>query len=142
VAIEATTRDGADPATVTAVACATAAPASRRAAHHSVIGNGKKQKISSIPSGYTTHRSNLALDIRSKMSEIGIMTGNEFIRRVRRLGRKNGTPVEFVARRGKGSHGTLYYGARFTIVRNPKDDLKKGTLHAMLNQLGLTQRDL
>ena len=76
------------------------------------------------------------------MSEIGIMTGNEFIRRVRRLGRKNGTPVEFVARRGKGSHGTLYYGARFTIVRNPKDDLKKGTLHAMLNQVGLTQRDL
>ena len=76
------------------------------------------------------------------MSEIGIMTGNEFIRRVRRLGRKKGIPVEFVARRGKGSHGTLYYGARFTIVRNPKDDLKKGTLHAMLNQLGLTQRDL
>ncbi|HIG53202.1 MAG TPA: type II toxin-antitoxin system HicA family toxin [Candidatus Handelsmanbacteria bacterium] len=70
------------------------------------------------------------------------MTGNEFIRRVRRLGRKNGLHVEFAARRGKGSHGTLYYGDRFTIVPNPKDDLKKGTLHAMLNQLGLTQRDL
>ena len=83
-----------------------------------------------------------ALDSRSKLSDLHFMTGNEFIRRVRRLGRKNGINVEFVARRGKGSHGTLYYGSRFTIVRNLKDELKKGTLHAMLNQLGLTQRDL
>ena len=70
------------------------------------------------------------------------MTGNEFIRKVRRLGRKNGVEVVFVARRGKGSHGTLYYGTRFTIVGNSKDELKKGTLHAMLNQLGLTSDDL
>ena len=50
--------------------------------------------------------------------------------------------VVFVARRGKGSHGTLYYGNRFTIVRNPKDELKKGTLHAMLVQLDLRFEDL
>ncbi len=48
----------------------------------------------------------------------------------------------FVARRGKGSHGTLCYGPRFTIVRNPKDELKTGTLHAMLDQLGLHFEDL
>lgn len=47
------------------------------------------------------------------------MTGNEFIRKVRRLGRKNGMQVTFVPRRGKGSHGTLFYGSRFTVVRNP-----------------------
>ena len=28
-------------------------------------------------------------------------------------------------KRGKGSHGTLYYGTAYTIVRNPKDELKK-----------------
>jgi mRNA interferase HicA len=70
------------------------------------------------------------------------MTENEFIRKVRKLGRKNGIAVQFVARRGKGSHGTLFYGSRFTIVRNPKDELKTGTLHAMLTQLGLRLEDL
>ncbi len=68
------------------------------------------------------------------------MTGNEFIRRVRKLGRERGIAVSFVAERGKGSHGTLYFGERRTIVRNPKDELKKGTLGAMLRQLGI-QRD-
>jgi mRNA interferase HicA len=70
------------------------------------------------------------------------MTGNEFIRKVRRLGRKRGIPVTFVAERGKGSHGTLYYGDKRTTVRNPKDELKTGTLHAMLTQLGVTLADL
>ena len=70
------------------------------------------------------------------------MTGNEFIRKVKRLGRKNDVAVQFVARRGKGSHGTLFYGARVTIVRNPKDELKTGALHAMLDQLGLRLEDL
>ena len=70
------------------------------------------------------------------------MTGNEFIRKVKKLGRKKGVAVQFVARRGKGSHGTLFYGTRFAIVRNPKDDLKTGTLHAMLDQLGLRFEEL
>jgi mRNA interferase HicA len=33
-------------------------------------------------------------------------------------------------------------GATLTIVRNPKDELKTGTLHAMLKQLGLPLTDL
>lgn len=70
------------------------------------------------------------------------MSGNEFIRKIKKLGRKNSIEVRFVTQRGKGSHGTLYYGSVFTIVRNPKDELKKGTLHAMLKQLDLTLKDL
>ena len=70
------------------------------------------------------------------------MTGNEFMRRIRSLGRQRGIKVEFVPERGKGSHGTLYVGDRLTIVRNPKDELKTGTLHGMLAQLGLTRTDL
>jgi mRNA interferase HicA len=70
------------------------------------------------------------------------MKGSEFIRKIKALGRKNGVPVQFVARRGKGSHGTLFYGEKFTIVRNPKDELKTGTLHAMLAQLGVTRDDV
>jgi mRNA interferase HicA len=70
------------------------------------------------------------------------MTGNELIRKIRRLGRKRGVKVAFVPERGKGSHSTLYYGEKLTIVRNPKDELKTGTLHAMLTQLSLTLREL
>ena len=70
------------------------------------------------------------------------MTGNEFIRKVRALGRSNGVPVRLDASRGKGSHQTLYYGSTFTVVRNPKDELRTGTFHAMCSQLGIKASDL
>lgn len=70
------------------------------------------------------------------------MTGNEFIRKVKKLGKERGVTVQFMTRRGKGSHGTLFYGAQFTIVRNPKDELKTGTFHTMLTQLGLKSEEL
>jgi hypothetical protein len=75
------------------------------------------------------------------MSEDRLMTGAEFIRIVRRLGRKRGLPVRFDPKRGKGDHGTLHFGDRRTIVGG-QGELKKGTLHAMLRDLGLTLDDL
>ncbi|MDJ0898857.1 MAG: type II toxin-antitoxin system HicA family toxin [Xenococcus sp. MO_188.B8] len=60
------------------------------------------------------------------------MKGSEFIRKVKKLAKE----------RGKGSHVTLYFGERFTIVRNPKDELKTGTLKAMLTQLGIKEDEL
>jgi len=48
-----------------------------------------------------------------------MMTGKEFENRVKRLGRKTGQPVQFV-RHGKGSHGRLYYGNRFTTLKDRK----------------------
>lgn len=70
------------------------------------------------------------------------MTGAEFMRRVRKLGRRRDMAVNWVSERGKGSHGTLYYGPRFTIVQNLNHELKKATLHTMLDQLGLTLGEL
>jgi len=66
------------------------------------------------------------------------MTGKEFIKRVQKLAKKLGVTSKLDQKRGKGSHVTLYYDSKFTIVRNPKDELKKGTLNAMLKQIGLT----
>jgi mRNA interferase HicA len=68
--------------------------------------------------------------------------GAEFVRRVRKVGRRRGVTVSFRKERGKGSYGTLYFGGRLTVVRDLKDEMKKGTLHAMLQQLGLTLDDL
>ena len=69
------------------------------------------------------------------------MKGIEFVRKVRKAGRKRDVDVFFVARRGKGSHGTLYFGEHFTIVQDLKHELPTGTVHAMLEQLGLSQKD-
>jgi len=78
------------------------------------------------------------------MTEIFVVTGAEFVRKVKKVGRRRGVPVEFVAERGKGSHGTLtlYYGTRRTTVKRRQTELSPGLLHAMLAQLGLTLEDL
>ncbi len=70
------------------------------------------------------------------------MRGNEFIRRVRKYAKRGNIACEWRADRGKGSHGLLILGDRRTVVRNPKDELKTGTCHAMLKQLGLTEKDI
>ena len=70
------------------------------------------------------------------------MNRREFIRKVRKAGRSAGVVVRFVPAKGKGSHGTLYYGDRFTIVAYNTGDFPPGTLRGMLRALGLTVNDL
>lgn len=70
------------------------------------------------------------------------MRGNEFIRKMKALGKARGIAVTLNASRGKGSHQTLYFGAAFTVIRNPKDELKSGTFHAMRRQLEVDPTDL
>lgn len=70
------------------------------------------------------------------------MTGSDFIRKLKVLGKARRIAVSLNAARGKGSHQTLYFGGAFTIVRNPKDELKTGTFHAMCKQLGIKPSDL
>ena len=70
------------------------------------------------------------------------MTGNEFLRKLKAMGNRQGVAVRVDATRGKGSHQAVYFGAAFTIIRNPKDELRTGTFHAMCSQLGVNPRDL
>ncbi|MCY4386599.1 MAG: type II toxin-antitoxin system HicA family toxin [Desulfurellaceae bacterium] len=51
-------------------------------------------------------------------------------------------PVRVEAKRGKGSHITLYYGPRKTTVKDLRKEVAPGLLSAMIRQLGLTRRDL
>ena len=78
----------------------------------------------------------MGLTNRAKMSE------NEFIRKIKRLAKKRGIEAYVDKKRGKGSHVTLYFGERLTIVRNPSQELKTGTIKAMLKQLGLEENDI
>ena len=70
------------------------------------------------------------------------MTGNEFERRIRKLARTRGVSVSFDRSHGKGSHGRLYYGDRFTTLKDRKKEIGPGLLSAMLDHLGLTKADL
>jgi len=51
------------------------------------------------------------------------MKGSEFIRKAQMLAKVRGLPWRLDEKRGKGSHVTLYFGERITVVRNPKDEL-------------------
>lgn len=68
--------------------------------------------------------------------------GSEFLKKIKKLGCEQGVEVRLESRRGKGSHSTLFYGKRFTIIRNLKDELKTGTYQAMLKQLGIDEYDM
>jgi mRNA interferase HicA len=70
------------------------------------------------------------------------MRAGEFIRRTEALGAARGVSVRFDKTRGKGSHGTLYYGDRFTIVKDRRKECGPGLIGKMLADLGLTRRDL
>ena len=70
------------------------------------------------------------------------MTGDELVKRIRRLGRERGVAVRFEPRTGKGSHGRLYFGDRFTTVKDRRKDIGHGLLAAMLRQLGVSRDDV
>ena len=70
------------------------------------------------------------------------MKGNDFIRKIKKLAKQRELLCQIDKKRGKGSHVTLYFGDKRTIVRNPRDELKTGTLNAMLKQLALSLNDI
>ena len=61
---------------------------------------------------------------------------------MRRMARPRRVKVRHVAGHGKGSHGTLYYGDHFTIVKDLKKEIKEGLLVEMCRQLGIKKADL
>ena len=67
------------------------------------------------------------------------MTSREFIRRARRYARNTGQDFRFDPARGKGSHGRLHVGSRFTTIK--QGQLSKGLQAAMLRQLNIQRKD-
>ena len=69
------------------------------------------------------------------------MKDKEFIDKVRTIARERGVLFRIDTKRGKGSHITIYYGTRKTVVKNRRKELPTGLLSAMARQLGLTSDD-
>ncbi len=70
------------------------------------------------------------------------MTGNEFLRRLRRLGRERGLAVEVDEGRGKGSHAKVWFGTGATTIKDRRTEIAPGLLAAMCRQLGIRRQDL
>ena len=66
------------------------------------------------------------------------MNGREFVRRARRYARANGLDFYFDPAWGKGSHGRVFIGERFTTVQH--GEIRLGTLLNMLRDLDIDRR--
>lgn len=64
------------------------------------------------------------------------------MKKLKALGKLTDTEVRLEKRRGKGSHGTLYYGNRKTTIKDLKKEIGIGLFRAMCSQLGIDQSDL
>jgi mRNA interferase HicA len=87
-------------------------------------------------------RSVLELVLRTALGESIAVTGAEFIRRLRRLARKRGVAFDMDTRRGRGSHRIVYFGACRTTVKDLKEEIGKGLLRQMCNDLKIDPTDL
>lgn len=67
------------------------------------------------------------------------MTDQEFLRKLRRYARRVDSGIDYRPDSGKGSHSKVWLGDRMAIL--PKGELKPGTLHGILRQLGIDKRE-
>jgi mRNA interferase HicA len=71
------------------------------------------------------------------------MTGNELLRKLKRLARRRGVVFEFDSRAGKGGHGQIIFGDQMTALRSSRPkEIPSGTLRKMLSDLGIDPQDL
>jgi len=70
------------------------------------------------------------------------MNGNELLRKIRKLAKEQGVKVSVEKQRGKGSHGTLYFGDKRTTLKDRKKEIGAGLLGSMLDDLGIDKKDI
>ena len=70
------------------------------------------------------------------------MNGSELLKKLKKLGKQSNITVRFETKRGKGSHGTLYYGRNKTILKDRKKEIGPGLLSKMLTEFGLDKNDI
>jgi mRNA interferase HicA len=70
------------------------------------------------------------------------VTGAEFIRRLRHLAPRRRVAFRMDTRRGRGSHRVVYFGTRWTTVKDLKNELGKGLFRQMCSDLGIESTDL
>jgi hypothetical protein len=70
------------------------------------------------------------------------MKGAEFERRVQKLAWRKKVTCQFVADKGKGSHGRLYFAEEFTTLKDRKKEIGHNLLAKMCRDLNIDPHDL
>jgi mRNA interferase HicA len=70
------------------------------------------------------------------------MNGNELIKILKKVSNKHGLAVRINRKRGKGSHFTLYFGNKRTIMKDRTKEIGPGLLKKILENLGLKRKDI
>lgn len=70
------------------------------------------------------------------------MNGNELLKKLKTVAKDRKLILDLVKSHGKGSHGTLYFGDKKTVMKDPKKEIGPGLLKAMLDKLGLEKKDI
>jgi len=70
------------------------------------------------------------------------LRAGEFKRKVSKLAKARGVAFHWDPKHGKGSHGTLTFGTKFTTVKDLKKELGIGLLESMCDDLGISIKDL
>jgi hypothetical protein len=76
------------------------------------------------------------------MSENGFVRGSEFERRVQKLARRMQVTCYFVADKGMGSHGRLYFADEFTTLKDRTKEIGRDLLAKMCRDLKIDPHDL
>jgi mRNA interferase HicA len=71
-----------------------------------------------------------------------LVKGSEFLRKAKVVAKRRKLTFRWVPERGAGSHGTLYVGDRFAVVKDLKKELGTGLLADMCRQLDIRKEDL
>ena len=70
------------------------------------------------------------------------MNGNELIKILKKIAREQGLILRIDRKRGKGSHFTLYFGDKHTVMKDRTKEIGPGLLKKILDNLGLTRKDI
>ena len=70
------------------------------------------------------------------------MRSAEFIRRMRRLGRKSRIPFRCYPRRVVGSHGKVNYGDRAATIIDLRHEIRPDILRTKCRQLGIDPKNI
>lgn len=70
------------------------------------------------------------------------MTGDELLKRLKKLAKEQKVMFSIYKQHGKGSHATVYFGSKKTILPYSRRELQTGTLNGILKQLGIDKEDL
>ena len=80
--------------------------------------------------------------MRTHLSDTISVKGGEFERRVRKLARCRKIVCEFVADKGKGSHGRLYFGEEFTTLKDRNKEIGRDLFAKMCRDLNINPHEL